>query len=90
MSHAVFVALISPSAHSGASVPAMSELHSLESLQALHADLLALSESRLLNVERLGIQLEAHIQDFKALLDKKSRSEQSRKSLETGTVEYVY
>lgn len=82
--------MISTSAHSGASVPAMSELHSLESLQALHADLLALSESRLLNVERLGIQLEAHIQDFRALLDKKARSEQSRKSLETGTVEYVY
>ena len=62
----------------------MSELHNLESLQALHADLLALSESRLSNVERLGIQLEAHIQDFKALLDKKGRNDQSRKSLATG------
>jgi hypothetical protein len=65
----------------------MAELHSLESLQALHADLLALSESRLSNVERLGIQLEAHIQDFRALLDKRARSEESRKSLETGIVE---
>lgn len=65
----------------------MMELHGLESLQALHADLLALSESRLLNVERLGIQLQAHIADFRALLDKKARSEQSRKVLETGIVE---
>ena len=68
----------------------MSELHSLESLQALHSDLLALSESRLSNVERLGIQLEAHIQDFRALLDKKARSEQSRKSLETGIIETMH
>lgn len=65
----------------------MAELHSLESLQALNADLLALSESRLSNVERLGIQLQAHIEDFRALLDKTARSEQSRKSLETGIVD---
>lgn len=65
----------------------MPDQHGLESLQALHADLLALSESRLSNVERLGIQLEAHIQDFRALLDKRARSEESRKSLETGTLE---
>jgi len=86
-SHAGLIALTRSSALSGASESAMSELHSLESLEALHADLLALSESRLLNVERLGIQLEIHIQDFRALLDKKARNEQSRKSLETGTGE---
>ena len=57
----------------------------LESLQALHADLLALSESRLLNIERLGNQLDAHIKDFRALLDKKPRSDQSRQTLGTGT-----
>jgi hypothetical protein len=89
LSHAGFITLIRSSAVSGASEQAMSDLHSLESLQALHADLLALSESRLSNVERLGIQLQAHIQDFRALLDKKARSEQSRKSLETGTTHAI-
>jgi nuclear pore complex protein Nup205 len=65
----------------------MTETSSLESLQALHADLLALSESRLLNIERLGNQLDAHIQDFRALLDQKPRSEQSRQKLATGNAE---
>lgn len=62
----------------------MAELNSLESLQALYADLLALSESRLSSIERLGAQLDAHIRDFKNLLDKKPRNEQSRQSLATG------
>ena len=63
----------------------MSELTGLESLQALHTDLLALSESRLQDIQRLEAQLEAHIEDFRALLDKQSRNEASRKSLATGT-----
>ncbi len=62
----------------------MTESTSLESLQALHADLLALSESRLLHIERLGLQLEVHIRDFRGLLDQKSRNEQSRQKLTTG------
>jgi len=61
------------------------QLNSLESFQALHADLLALSESRLSNLERLQAQLDGHIDAFRALLDKKDRNEQSRKSLTTGT-----
>jgi nuclear pore complex protein Nup205 len=55
-----------------------------ESFQALHADLLALSETRLLSVERLEDQLRAHINDFRALLEKKPRSDQSRAKLATG------
>ena len=62
----------------------MTELSSLESLQALYTDLLALSESRLSSLERLGAQLNAHIKDFKNLLDNKPRNEQSRQSLATG------
>lgn len=62
----------------------MSELSSLESLQALYTDLLALSEDRLSNLDRLGAELDAHIQDFKNLLDKKARNEESRKALATG------
>jgi nuclear pore complex protein Nup205 len=63
----------------------MAELHNLESIQELHADLLALSESRLSNIEKLQTQLVDHIKDFKALLDKKIRNNQSREALSTGT-----
>jgi hypothetical protein len=64
---------------------AMSELGGLERLESLHRDILALSQYRLSNVERLWVQLEAHIGEFRHLLEKKTRSEQSRKSLATGT-----
>ncbi|KAI0998511.1 Nucleoporin [Podosphaera aphanis] len=64
----------------------MAEPTNLESLQALYADLLALSEQRLLSIERLGLNLTAHIQDFKNLLDKNSRNNQSRKNLESGKI----
>ena len=62
----------------------MAELSSLEALQGLHRDLLALSESRLLNVERLWVQLEARIEEFRKLLDKSPRNEKSRQTLATG------
>jgi nuclear pore complex protein Nup205 len=63
----------------------MAELNSLESLEALYSDLLALSEKRLSSIGRLAAELDAHRRDFKNLLDKKPRNEQSRKSLGTGT-----
>jgi nuclear pore complex protein Nup205 len=66
----------------------MAELNSLESLESLYLDLHALSESRLSNVDRLEAQLNAHIEDFKKLLDKKPRNEESRKSLATGEMNY--
>jgi nuclear pore complex protein Nup205 len=56
----------------------MSDLNSLESTQELHTDLLALSESRISNIERLELQLRAHAKDFRALLDKKARNTASR------------
>jgi nuclear pore complex protein Nup205 len=62
----------------------MAEPNSLESLEALYSDLLALSEKRLSSIERLAAELDAHRRDFKNLLDKKPRNEQSRKSLGTG------
>ncbi|KAG0648998.1 Nuclear pore [Hyphodiscus hymeniophilus] len=65
----------------------MIEPTSLETLHELHADLLALSESRLLNIERLEHQLTAHIKDFQGLLDRKPRSGESRRKLETGKLE---
>lgn len=63
----------------------MEEETSPESLEALYADLLALSESRLSSIERLGAQLDAHMQDFKNLLDKQAKNDKSRQSLATGT-----
>lgn len=63
----------------------MSELDSYEGLQLLHADLIALSESQLPNLDRLLTELEARIEEFRGLLDKSSRNEQSRKSLISGT-----
>ncbi|CZS94378.1 related to nucleoporin [Rhynchosporium graminicola] len=65
----------------------MADLNSLETLQSLYADLLALSESRLSSIERLGAQLDAHIRDFKNLLDKKPRSDQSRHILANGKLD---
>jgi nuclear pore complex protein Nup205 len=62
----------------------MTDQNSLQSLQALYADLLALSEARLTSLERLGNQLDAHVKDFRSLLDKKVRNEQSRQTLATG------
>lgn len=62
----------------------MAEFSDLEGLESLHRDLLALSESRLVNVDRLWAQLEARIDEFRHLLEKAPRSEQSRQSLATG------
>lgn len=64
----------------------MSEFSGLEGLESLHRDLLALSESRLLNIDRLCTQLESHIDDFRNFLHKSSRNEESRKILATGKV----
>jgi nuclear pore complex protein Nup205 len=63
----------------------MPELGALERLESLHRDLLSLSQLRLSNVERLWVQLEAHIGEFRHMLEKAPRNEQSRKSLTTGT-----
>ncbi|TEY50803.1 hypothetical protein BOTCAL_0271g00070 [Botryotinia calthae] len=54
---------------------------SLNEIQALHSDLLALSNSRLSNLDRLAIELEAHITAFRNLLNQKNRNEQSRQSI---------
>lgn len=68
---------------SGAS-KTMEDPNSLEGFQALYADLVALSEKRLADPERLSAQLEAIVPAFKSLLDKRTRNEESRRSLATG------
>jgi hypothetical protein len=57
---------------------------SLEALEALHHDLQALRENRLVSIDRLSGELEAHIEEFKALLDHKKRNNESRKKIAEG------
>ena len=59
-------------------------MESLERLQGLYQDLVAFSETRLANIERLWLELEASIEDFRQLLDKPLKSNASRESLMTG------
>lgn len=80
------ISFLRPFSTEGHIVKSMSEPGSLEGLESLHRDLLSLSEFRLSNVERLWAQLEAHIEEFRRLLEKAPRNEQSRKSLTTGTI----
>ncbi|KAK3680136.1 hypothetical protein LTR78_000513 [Recurvomyces mirabilis] len=54
-------------------------------LQSLQGDLIAFSESRLSNVDRLSAELDASIDDLRRLLDKSRKSETSRKELMPNT-----
>lgn len=65
----------------------MEEDDTLIRLQGLQADLVAFSETRLLNLERLWIELERSIADFRKLLDKQQKNDKSRQSLKSGTRE---
>lgn len=65
----------------------MAEAGSLEALVLLQQDLTALTESRLLSVDRLWLQLENHIDEFKKVLDKPTRDSLSRQKLAGGKVE---
>jgi len=62
----------------------MTDSDSLEALQGLHRDLLALTESRLPIVDRLCAELEAQIEEFRNLLDKPGRSDKSRQTIAAG------
>lgn len=63
----------------------MDEDDSLVRLQGLQADLVAFSESRLPNVERLWAELESSIEDFQRLLDRQQKNDKSRQTLKSGT-----
>jgi nuclear pore complex protein Nup205 len=62
----------------------MDQDDSLTRLQGLQADLVAFSESRLLNVDRLWTELEDSIADFRKLLDRQSKNDRSRQALKAG------
>ena len=53
-------------------------------LRGLYQDLSALSASSFVNIERLRIELEAHIDDFKKLLDKPAKNNTSRQAVLSG------
>lgn len=62
----------------------MAEDDSLSALEGLHRDLCALIDQRLPALDRLLQNLEAHLDDFKALVDKKPKSNESRNALSAG------
>ncbi|OJD31210.1 nuclear pore complex subunit nup192 [Diplodia corticola] len=66
----------------------MADTDSLEALQGLHRDLLALSESRLPNIDRLFAELLARVDEFKKLLDKPRKNDRSREALRNDTLEF--
>lgn len=59
-------------------------MESLERLRELYDDLLAFSETRLANVDRLWLELEASVQQFRKLLDNSAKSNASRDLLTSG------
>ncbi len=59
----------------------MTDSDSLDGLRGLHQDLLALSEARLSSVERLWVELESRVEEFRKLLDKPPKNERSRQTL---------
>ncbi|KAF9629489.1 hypothetical protein BFW01_g10692 [Lasiodiplodia theobromae] len=65
----------------------MADTDSLEALQGLHRDLLALSEARLPNIGRLEVELFARVDEFKKLLDKPRKNDKSREALKSDTLE---
>lgn len=65
---------------------ALSSTDSVIGLQTLHRDLINLAESRLPNIERLLSELEARVEDFRLLLDRKPKSDKSRQQLSSGSI----
>ena len=65
-------------------LPAVMAADSLDYLEALHRDLESLKENRMPNIDRLAAELEAHVDEFRNLLDQKKRSGESRKKLCSG------
>ncbi|KAJ5832576.1 hypothetical protein N7474_000887 [Penicillium riverlandense] len=58
----------------------------LAGLRGLYQDLSALSSSSFLNIERLCVELETHIEDFRKLLEKPGKNNASRQTVLSGKV----
>jgi nuclear pore complex protein Nup205 len=59
-------------------------MESLERLQGLHADLVAFTEGRLANIDRLVQELQGTVSDFRKLLDKPTPSASDREKYNSG------
>lgn len=64
----------------------MDDIDSLGGLRGLYQDLSTISESSIPNIERLCIELEAHLQDFRKLLDKAPKNNTSRQAVLSGEI----
>ncbi|GKZ51791.1 hypothetical protein AbraIFM66951_007167, partial [Aspergillus brasiliensis] len=64
----------------------MEERDAATGLRGLYQDLSALSASSFVNIERLRIELETHIDDFKKLLDKPPKNNTSRQAVLSGKI----
>lgn len=65
----------------------MAELHdNLAGLRVLYQDLSAVSDDSIPKIDRLCIELEAHIEDFRKLLDKPAKNNTSRQTVLSGTL----
>ncbi|KAH8705422.1 nuclear pore complex subunit Nup192 [Talaromyces proteolyticus] len=62
----------------------MDDIDALGGLRGLYQDLSAIPESSIINVERLCVELEAHLEDFRKLLNKPAKNDTSRKSVLSG------
>jgi hypothetical protein len=68
----------------------MEDKYNISGLQSLHRELLALSESRLTNLERLWVELEDRLEELKKLLDKPSKNVQHRQMVSSGRRGYSF
>lgn len=59
-------------------------MDSLEALQSLHQDLLVFTEARLPVLDRLVAELEERLEDFRQLLAKPPKSDESRRKVQSG------
>ncbi|PYH93691.1 Cullin-domain-containing protein [Aspergillus ellipticus CBS 707.79] len=64
----------------------MEDRDSATGLRGLYQDLSALSSSSFVNIERLRVELETHIEDFKKLLDKPAKNNTSRQAVLSGKI----
>ena len=53
----------------------------IDGLRGLHQDLVSLVEHQLQHIDTLRIELEGHIESFRGLLDRPTKSDASRKEL---------
>ena len=63
----------------------MAEVTALDALEALHRELVAVCEHRFESLHILELQLDAHKQAFKKLLDKNPRNNASRDVVKSGS-----